>query len=64
MKHGPIYICFSPDEETGLGMTKVNKKNLPDICYTVDGGEMGELEYECFDAWRAIFKFKGLNVHS
>ncbi|MHA2009031.1 MAG: peptidase T [Promethearchaeota archaeon] len=63
LKHGPIYICFSPDEETGLGMTKVNKKNLPDICYTFDGGEMGELEYECFDAWRAIFKFKGLNVH-
>jgi len=64
LKHGPIFICFSPDEETGLGMTKVNKNNLPDICYTVDGGEMGELEYECFDAWKAIFKFKGLNVHS
>jgi tripeptide aminopeptidase len=63
LKHGPIYICFSPDEETGLGMAKVNKKKLPDICYTVDGGEMGELEYECFDAWRATFKFKGLSVH-
>ncbi|MFW9783515.1 MAG: peptidase T [Candidatus Heimdallarchaeota archaeon] len=63
LKHGPIYICFSPDEETGLGMTKVNKKKLPDVCYTVDGGEMGELEYECFDAWRATFTFKGLSVH-
>ena len=63
LKHGPIHVCFSPDEETGLGMTKVNKKKLPEICYTIDGGEMGELEYECFDAWRAIFKFKGLNVH-
>jgi tripeptide aminopeptidase len=61
--HGPIHICFSPDEETGLGMTKVNEKRLAKICYTVDGGEMGQMEYECFDAWRAIFTFKGLNVH-
>ncbi|MFX0029051.1 MAG: peptidase T [Candidatus Hermodarchaeota archaeon] len=63
LKHGPIVICFSPDEETGLGMAKVSKKKLPDICYTVDGGEMGELEYESFDAWRATFRFKGLSVH-
>ena len=64
LKHGPIFVCFSPDEETGLGITKVDEKRLPKICYTVDGGEMGELEYECFDAWRATFKFKGLSVHS
>jgi len=63
LKHGPIYICFTPDEETGLGISNVNKKKIPEICYTVDGGEMGELEFECFDAWRADFKFKGLNVH-
>ncbi|MFX0080644.1 MAG: peptidase T [Candidatus Hodarchaeota archaeon] len=61
--HGPISICFTPDEETGLGIAKVDEKRLPKICYTVDGGQMGELEYECFDAWRAKFKFKGLNVH-
>jgi tripeptide aminopeptidase len=63
LSHGPINICFSPDEETGLGMTKVDEKRLAKICYTVDGGEMGQLEYECFDAWRAIFTFNGLNVH-
>ncbi|MBY8989288.1 MAG: peptidase T [Candidatus Lokiarchaeota archaeon] len=63
LDHGPIFVCFSPDEETGLGMTKVDEKRLPKICYTVDGGEMGQLEYECFDAWRATFTFKGLNVH-
>ena len=63
LKHGPIRICFSPDEETGLGIDKVDEKRLPKICYTVDGGEMGELEYECFDAWRATFTFKGLSVH-
>lgn len=64
LKHGPIIICFTPDEETGLGIDKVEIKKLPDMCYTVDGGEIGELEYECFDAWRADYTFHGLNVHS
>ena len=63
LEHGPIVICFSPDEEIGIGIKKVNEKKLPKICYTVDGGELGELEFECFDAWRASFKFKGLSVH-
>ncbi|MHA1456593.1 MAG: peptidase dimerization domain-containing protein [Promethearchaeota archaeon] len=36
---------------------------MPEACYTLDGGKMGELEYECFDAWRATFKFIGLSVH-
>ncbi|MFX1500530.1 MAG: peptidase T [Promethearchaeota archaeon] len=63
LKHGPIHICFSPDEEIGLGIQKVDIEKLPKICYTLDGGEIGELEYECFDAWLALFKFKGLNVH-
>ncbi len=63
LKHGPIIICFTTDEETGIGIDKVDRKKLPDICYTVDGGVIGELEYECFDAWRADFRFKGLSVH-
>ena len=63
LKHGPLFICFSTDEETGLGIDKVDLKRLPKICYTVDGGEMGELEFECFDAWLAQPKFIGLNVH-
>ncbi|TKJ23670.1 MAG: peptidase T [Promethearchaeota archaeon Loki_b32] len=63
LKHGPIYICFTPDEEIGLGIDKVDKNKIPEICYTVDGGEMGEMEFECFDAWLAQFKFKGLSVH-
>jgi len=63
LKHGPITICFTVDEETGLGIDKVDMKRLPKICYTVDGGEMGELEYECFDAWVAQYKFIGLSVH-
>ncbi|MFX1418445.1 MAG: peptidase T [Promethearchaeota archaeon] len=63
LKHGPIVICFTTDEETGLGIDKVDMKKLPKICYTVDGGEMGELEFECFDAWLAQIKFTGLSVH-
>jgi tripeptide aminopeptidase len=63
LKHGPILICFTTDEETGLGIDKVDLKKLPKICYTMDGGEMGELEFECFDAWLAQTKFIGLNVH-
>ncbi len=64
LKHGPITICFTTDEETGKhSILKVDEKRLPKICYTLDGGEMGELEFECFDAWLATFKFKGLSVH-
>ncbi|MFX1457113.1 MAG: peptidase T [Promethearchaeota archaeon] len=63
LSHGPLVVCFTPDEETGMGISKVDKKRLPDICYTVDGGKMGELEYECFDAWRAEFRIYGLSVH-
>ncbi len=63
LKHGPIVICFTPDEEIGRGTTKINKKKLPEVCYTMDGSEMGQLEIECFDAWGVVIKFKGLNVH-
>jgi len=63
LKHGPITICFTPDEEIGRGTRKIKKKLLPKICYTLDGSEMGQLEIECFNAWGASIKFKGLNVH-
>ena len=62
-KHGPIIISFFPDEEIGKGTFKVKTKQLPEICYTLDGSEMGILEIECFDAWLVGIKFKGLNVH-
>jgi tripeptide aminopeptidase len=63
LKHGPVIICFTPDEEVGRGTLKINKERLPDFCYTLDGSEMGELEFECFDAWKATIKFTGLSVH-
>ena len=63
LKHGPIIVCFTPDEEVGRGTSKINKERLPDFCYTLDGSEMGEFEFECFDAWKAKIKFTGLSVH-
>jgi len=63
LKHGLIIICFTPDEEIGRGTKKINKKILPKICYTLDGSEMGEIENECFDAWKVTIEFIGLNVH-
>ncbi len=63
LNHGPITICFTPDEEIGRGTRKIKKNLLPKNCYTLDGSEMGQLEIECFDAWGASIKFKGLNVH-
>jgi len=61
--HGPITVCFNPDEEIGRGTKKIKKKLLPKICYTLDGSEIGQLELECFDAWGVDIKFKGLSVH-
>jgi len=63
LKHGPVTICFTPDEEIGKGTLNINKQRLPEICYTMDGSEMGELEFECFDAWKAIITFTGLSIH-
>lgn len=63
LEHGPITVCFTPDEEIGHGTTKINMDKLPKYCYTFDGGEMGELEFECFDAWKATINFKGIGVH-
>jgi len=63
VKHGPVIICFTPDEEVGRGTSKINLERLPDFCYTLDGSEMGELEFECFDAWKATITFTGLSVH-
>lgn len=62
-KHGPITLCFTPDEEIGKGTEHINKSRLPEVCYTLDGSDMGELEIECFDARKATITFKGVSVH-
>ena len=63
LKHGPITICFTPDEEVGKRTLNIDKQRLPGFCYTMDGSEMGELEFECFDAWKATITFTGLSIH-
>ena len=64
LKHGPIEIMFSPDEETGHGMDKVPLANLRSKAfYTVDGGQEGELETECFNAWKVELSFTGISAH-
>lgn len=63
LSHPELRIVFTPDEEIGKGTEKINREKLGDYGYTVDGGEIGELEDECFDAFEAELVFRGLNVH-
>ena len=65
LKHGPIEVMFSPDEETGHGMDKVPLNIIKAECaYTVDGGDEGELESECFNAWSCRVEFTGKACHT
>ena len=62
--HGPIDIIFSPDEETGKGLPEFPIGDIQaKVCYTLDGGPLGELEWECFNAWAAEIKFTGISMH-
>lgn len=62
--HGAIRIAFTPDEEIGKGVDFFDvDKFHADFAYTMDGGRIGELEYENFNAARAIIRIKGKNVH-
>ena len=64
IKHGKIRIGFNPDEEIGLGAHKFDVEKFGcDWAYTMDGGEIGELEFENFYAASAKITFKGRNVH-
>ena len=57
IKHGTVKVAFGPDEEIGRGADRA------DFAYTMDGGPVGELEYESFNAAGAVFKIKGKSVH-
>jgi len=62
--HGDIRIAFTPDEEIGKGVDFFDvDKFHADFAYTLDGGRIGALEYENFNAARAIIRIKGKNVH-
>ena len=62
--HGAVELIFTPDEETGKGlpefpMDKIQSK----ACFTIDGGPVGELVSECFNAWGVQIKFTGVSMH-
>ena len=64
IKHGRIAIGFTPDEEIGRGAHHFDVKKFgAEWAYTMDGGEVGELEYENFNAAGAVVKIHGLSVH-
>ncbi len=63
-KHGPIRIGFTPDEEIGRGVVKFDVPKFDaTYAYTMDGGEVGELEFENFNAASAKIHIQGCNVH-
>jgi tripeptide aminopeptidase len=62
--HGPVRVCFTPDEEIGRGV----HANLPgdlraDVAYTLDGAELGEIVYETFSADKALVDIEGVSTH-
>ncbi len=64
VKHGKIRVGFNPDEEIGLGAHKFDVRKFGcDFAYTMDGGAVGELEFENFNAAQAKVTIKGRNVH-
>lgn len=64
IKHGEIRVGFGPDEEIGVGADKFDAIDFDvDFAYTVDGGPLGELQFETFSAASAEITFQGRNVH-
>ncbi|WP_208560154.1 peptidase T [Marinilactibacillus kalidii] len=64
IKHGKVRVAFGPDEEIGVGADLFDTDHFnADFAYTVDGGPVGELEYESFNAASAVISIQGKNVH-
>lgn len=64
IKHGPIRVAFTPDEEIGRGTDKFDyKKFKVDFAYTLDGDKPNNVEYENFNAATALLRFNGISVH-
>ncbi|MEJ2721924.1 MAG: tripeptide aminopeptidase PepT, partial [bacterium] len=64
IKHGTIRIGFTPDEEVGQGTKYFDVKEFgAKYAYTVDGGPLGEIEFETFNAFLAILRIEGVGVH-
>lgn len=64
IKHGDLRVAFTPDEEVGRGVDFFNVKLFDaDFGYTIDGGKLGEIEYENFNAASAVLKIHGTSIH-
>jgi tripeptide aminopeptidase len=64
ISHGPIRLCFTPDEEIGRGVHASLPNDLDaDVAYTLDGAHLGEIVYETFSADGASVKIKGVSIH-
>jgi tripeptide aminopeptidase len=64
LKHGLVRICFTPDEEIGKGVEKLDLKTLgADVAYTLDGGSPGEITWETFSADAAEVTIEGITTH-
>lgn len=64
IRHGRICVGFTPDEEVGAGTDKFDVKGFgADFAYTVDGGKLGEIEYENFNACSAKVEIRGASIH-
>ncbi len=64
IKHGTVKVAFGPDEEIGRGADNFNVEEFnADFAYTMDGGPVGELEYESFNAAQAVYRIRGKSVH-
>ena len=63
LPHPELRIVFTPDEEIGAGADFIQLKRMGELGYTLDGGMLGEIEQECFDAWGLELTFKGRNIH-
>jgi len=64
IEHVPVEIIFTPDEETGKGLPFFPLEEIKSVyCYTADGGPMGEIESECFNAYKADIEFHGKVIH-
>jgi len=62
--HGPIRVCFTPDEEIGTGIRKLSLEELDaDVAYTLDGEKLGEVTYESFSADKALIRITGVSIH-
>ena len=64
IRHRALAVCFTPDEEIGRGTDRFDPgKFRAHLAYTVDGGELGEIEYENFNAASAVIEIHGVNIH-